>query len=191
MMESMSEFREITMFVCANCGRPGRELTSSGRLRPIVPDFKLPGPVQQVIVPCGGRLQPEHILRAFEAGSRIVSVVACQEDNCHYAEGSRRCELRVDYIRSILQEIGLGSDRLLLSFLPGSASEDLAVATGRSSPAKSAEAFESLLASVREQIMEAMGNMSPNPLRLTSQEANEYEDLSGDETELSEVSGNE
>ena len=35
-------------------------------------------------------------------------VVACDEDNCHHLEGSRRCARRVDYLRGILDEVGLG-----------------------------------------------------------------------------------
>ena len=107
-METISEQSAITLFVCANCARPAQVSSSSGRTRPVVPDFNWPGPVKQVIVPCAGRLQPEHVLKAFESGSSVVSVVACQEDNCHHAEGSRRCEMRMEYIRSILKEIGLG-----------------------------------------------------------------------------------
>jgi coenzyme F420-reducing hydrogenase delta subunit len=71
------------------------------------------------------------VLRAFESGSSVVTVVACQVDNCHFIEGSRRCARRVDYIRSLLNEIGLGDERLLLFYLPGSASQDLAVAAGK------------------------------------------------------------
>ena len=130
-METIPDSTGITVFVCANCARPGKVLTSAGRGRPVVPEFNWPGRVQQIIMPCTGRLQPEHVLKAFESGSRLVSVIACQEDNCQYIEGSRRCARRVDYIRSILKEIGLGEDRLLLSHLPGSASEDLALAAGK------------------------------------------------------------
>jgi F420-non-reducing hydrogenase iron-sulfur subunit len=185
-MESMSDLNEITMFVCTNCARPGKEMTSSGRLRPVVPDFGLPGPVQQVLVPCTGRLQPEHILRAFEAGSRVVSVIACQEDNCHYAEGSRRCALRVDYIRSILKEIGLGDDRLLLSYLPGSASEDLAMAASGRLTAIGSETYEAQVAAVRTQLMNALQGLPPNPLRVLAKEE-KASDLSEAATVLSEV----
>lgn len=104
-MESISD-SSVTVFVCANCARPGKELSSAGRARPAVPDFNWPGNFQQVVVPCTGRLQPEHVLRAFESGASIVSVIACEEDNCHYIEGSKRCARRVDYIRSILREMG-------------------------------------------------------------------------------------
>jgi coenzyme F420-reducing hydrogenase delta subunit len=133
----------------------------------VIPDFNLPGPVQQIIVPCTGRLQPEHVLRAFESGSRIVSVIACREDNCHYAEGSRRCALRVDYIRSILKDIGLGEGRLVLAHLPGSASEDLALAAGKAAHPISPDSFDAQMADLRARILEAFRAHPPNPLRLS------------------------
>ncbi len=166
-MDKLPDSTDITMFVCANCGRPGKELTSAGRTRPAVPDFNLPGRVQQIILPCTGRLQPEHILRAFESGSRIVSIVGCQDDNCHYAEGSRRCAIRVDYIRSILREIGLGDGRLLLSFLPGSASEDLAMAAGKTADPLSTDLLDVRIADLRARTIDAFQAHAPNPLRLS------------------------
>jgi F420-non-reducing hydrogenase iron-sulfur subunit len=167
-VERILEPAEITIFVCANCARPGKELTSAGRSRPVVPDFNLPGRVEQIIVPCTGRLQPENVLKAIEAGSSIVSVVACQEDNCHYAEGSRRCALRVDYIRSILKEIGLGDGRLLLFYLPGSATEDMALAAGKETSSSSSESLNTLMTGIRARIMEAFLAHPPNPLRFYS-----------------------
>jgi F420-non-reducing hydrogenase iron-sulfur subunit len=187
-VERIPDSAEITMFVCANCARPGKEPTAAGRSRSVVPDFNLPARVQQVIVPCTGRLQPEHVLKAFEAGSSIVSVVACQEDNCHYAEGSRRCALRVDYIRSILKEIGLGEGRLLLLYLPGSASEDLALAAGKAIPS-STESLDARIAGLRARVMEAFLAHPPNPLRFYSSIVRE--DSSEKEPALSEGVCNE
>ena len=54
----------------------------------MLPQFSWPFPVREVLVPCTGRLQPEHLLKAFESGSDLVCAIACAEDNCHYAEGS-------------------------------------------------------------------------------------------------------
>jgi F420-non-reducing hydrogenase iron-sulfur subunit len=160
----MPDSTEITMFVCANCARPGKKTASGSRARPAVPDFDLPGRVQQIIVPCTGRLQPEHILKAFESGSSLVSVVACREDNCHFVEGSRRCALRLDFIRSILKEIGLGEERLLLSHLPGSASEDMALAAGMPAPVNGAGSLAAQIASIRDQAVQALRCLPPNPL---------------------------
>jgi F420-non-reducing hydrogenase iron-sulfur subunit len=155
----------VTVFVCANCARPGKELSSAGRARPSLPDFNWPGNYRQVVIPCTGRLQPEHVLRAFESGASVVLAVACQEDNCHYIEGSRRCVRRVDYVRSILKEIGLGEERLLLSYLPGSAAEDLALAAHKSEPVNGSDSIKARIDAIRDQVSQTLKLVPPNPLR--------------------------
>jgi coenzyme F420-reducing hydrogenase delta subunit len=164
-METLPEQTSITLFVCANCARPGQAPTSSGRPRPVIPEFNWPVPVEQIVVPCAGRLQPEHVLRAFESGSSVVSVVACQEDNCHFIEGSRRCARRVDYIRSLLNEIGLGEERLLMFSLPGSASQDLAVTSDKPVAEPNPDLLAGQIAAVREGVMGVLRSYPPNPLR--------------------------
>jgi len=114
------------------------------------------------MVPCTGRLQPEHILKAFESGAGLVCAVACGEDNCHHLEGSKRCARRVDYLRSILREIGLSGERLMLFNLPGTAAEDMALAAGR--PAHAREDLDAHIAAVRDGVMRALEDLPPNPL---------------------------
>lgn len=152
----------VTIFVCANCARPAQAPTSAGRPQPTVPDFGWPWPVREILVPCTGRLQPEHILKAFESGAGLVCAVACGEDNCHHLEGSKRCARRVDYLRSILREIGLSGERLMLFNLPGTAAEDMALAAGR--PARTREDLDAQLAAVRDRVMRALEDLPPNPL---------------------------
>jgi hypothetical protein len=79
----------IVVFVCENSVRAGRVPTSGKRHRPQTPEFGWPFPVQEVVVPCAGRLQPEHFLKAFEAGADAVGVVCCEEGNCHHHEGKQ------------------------------------------------------------------------------------------------------
>ena len=153
----------VTVFLCANCARPAQAPTSAGRPQPTVPDFGWPWPVREVLVPCTGRLQPEHILKAFESGSDLVCAVACREDNCHYLEGSKRCARRVGYLRSILQEVGLSGDRLMHFTLPGTAAEDMALAAGR--PVRTREDLDAQLAAVRDRVMRALEDLPRNPLR--------------------------
>jgi coenzyme F420-reducing hydrogenase delta subunit len=155
----------VTAFICVNCARPGQAPTSAGQSRPTVPNFDWPFPVQEVLVPCTGRIQPEHVLKAFESGADAVCAVACREDNCHYLEGSKRCARRVDYLRSILDEVGLGGERLLLFHLPGTAAEDLALAVGKPVPAYAYEAGQAGAAVVREGVTEALERLAANPMQ--------------------------
>lgn len=152
----------VTIFLCANCARPAGAPTSAGRGRPVTPDFGWPWPVREILVPCTGRLQPEHVLKAFESGADLVCAVGCREDNCHYLEGSKRCARRVDYLRSVLRDIGLSGERLMFFTLPGTAAEDMALAAGR--PARTCIDLDAQLAAVRDRVMRALEDLPPNPL---------------------------
>jgi F420-non-reducing hydrogenase iron-sulfur subunit len=163
--ETEAQAPPVTVFVCANCARPGKESTSAGRPRPAVPDFNWPFPVDRIVVPCAGRIQPEHVLKTFEAGADLVSIIACEGDNCHYIEGSARCTRRVEFIRSIIEEIGLGGERLLLAFLPGSAAEDLLADSGKPAQAANSDSLAARIISVREETVRTLKILPKNPLR--------------------------
>jgi F420-non-reducing hydrogenase iron-sulfur subunit len=153
----------VTAFVCTNCARPAQDPALSGHLRPSVPDFGWGFPVEQILVACTGRIQPEHVLKAFESGATLVCAVACGEGNCHYIEGSGRCARRIDYLRSVLDEVGLGSNRLMLFHLPGSAAQDTAAAARRHTPTVTAE-IDTLVAAIRDEVTRALNELTPNPL---------------------------
>ena len=163
-VDGVSAQPAVTVFLCANCARPAQAPTSAGRPRPSVPNFGWTIPVRQFLVPCTGRLQPEHVLKAFESGASLVCTVACVEDNCHYLEGSKRCARRADYIRSILQEVGLGAERLMLFHLPGTAMEDMAVAARRQAPGEASGAWEFAAFTIRDAVMRRLRALPPNPL---------------------------
>jgi coenzyme F420-reducing hydrogenase delta subunit len=164
-------------FICANSARAGRSPTSSARPRPDVPDFGGACPVEQVTIPCAGRLQPEHVLKVFETGADAVCVVACEDDNCHTLKGSRRCERRVEYVRGLLDQVGVGSERLLFFRLPGSAREDLALGiaapapTGLREPAEPAPSMMGKVRSIRDQLMVRVRSLPPSPLRASEMPA--------------------
>ncbi len=54
----------------------------------------------------------EHILDAFLKGIDGVLVAGCLEGGCHFQEGNLRARKRTDRIREMLEEIGVGADRL-------------------------------------------------------------------------------
>jgi coenzyme F420-reducing hydrogenase delta subunit len=161
----------VTVFVCANSARDGKTPESANRLRPTVPAFDWPFPAQEIMVTCAGRLQPEHVLKAFESGARLVSVIACEEGNCHHLEGSRRCARRVEYVRGILDEVGLGRERLLLSHLPGTAAEDMALAAARPGTVYDSESAQTRVAAIRAEVLRVLDSLTPTPLDIPVTEA--------------------
>jgi coenzyme F420-reducing hydrogenase delta subunit len=155
------------VFVCENSARAGRIPTSGKRFRPETPDFGWPFPVQEVVVPCAGRLQPEHFLKAFEGGADAVGVVCCEEGNCHHHEGNKRCRRRIEAVSSLLEEVGLGKGRLMLFHLPGSAVQDMALGAGASAAASVDPTLTQKVATVRDQFVAGVAALAPTPLRTT------------------------
>jgi len=159
----------IAFFICTNCAREngGRQPSAPGR-RP-APLIDWPVEVETVVLPCTGKIQPEHLLKAFEVGVDMVCVVGCEEDNCHCLEGSRRAAHRVRYVRGLLNEAGLGGERLLMFHLPGTAREDMAAAFSAQGRPDRGEAsrtpIPSPLEAIRDEIMARLESLGPSPLR--------------------------
>jgi heterodisulfide reductase subunit A len=74
--------------------------------------MKLPDDVRVLKVPCSGRLDALHLLRAFDSGADGVIVFACPEGQCQYIDGSRKAKDRVAYMKKSLDVLGIGGDRL-------------------------------------------------------------------------------
>jgi len=160
--------RVVVAFICENCARPGLLPSSGLRRRPTTPDFSWPFAVGEVVVPCAGRLQPEHFLKAFEDGADAIGVICCEEGNCHHLEGNRRCSRRLDFVSGLLDQVGLGANRLMIFHLPGSASADMALglASG-ASPLPLPDIDPTVtrkIAEVREQFVARLANLPRNPL---------------------------
>jgi len=164
---------QATVFICANSSRGGVAPASSVRERPALPEVQWPFSVHEIVVPCAGKIQPEHVLKAFEAGASLVCVITCAEDNCHYIEGSPRAARRVEYIRSLLDEVGLGRERLLLFRLPGSAKEDMAVGCGTAhgQDARATDEAAAKLKAIAEELAGKLRGLGASPLRRNSRPA--------------------
>jgi F420-non-reducing hydrogenase iron-sulfur subunit len=104
----LSEWQpEIIAFCCNYCAYAAADLAGSRRMQY--------SPTIRVIhSPCTGKIEMEHILSAFEKGVDGVLVAGCLEGGCHFLEGNLRARKRTDRIREILEEIGVGGQRLLM-----------------------------------------------------------------------------
>jgi len=74
--------------------------------------LEYPPNVKIILVPCTGKVDIIHLLRALQKGADGVYVVGCLEGSCHYNEGNIRCRERVNHARMLLEEIGLEPDRI-------------------------------------------------------------------------------
>src|SRR5512138_2291410 len=64
--------------------------------------------IQTVKMPCASMTREVFLLRAFEAGADAVVVLVCPEGACDYLEGNLRARKRVERVKKILDEIGIG-----------------------------------------------------------------------------------
>ena len=71
-----------------------------------------PPNVKIVKVPCSGRVDILLILRAFESGVDGIYLAGCLEGECHFLKGNLRAKKRVQYLKGLLEEVGLGGARL-------------------------------------------------------------------------------
>jgi len=112
---------EITAFMCIYCGYMAADTASALRI-------EYPANVKLIKLPCTGKTDTKYLLKAFEDGADGVYVIACPKGNCHHVRGNERGELKVEYAKKILDDIGLGGERLNMYFLSGGQGKSFAEA---------------------------------------------------------------
>ena len=119
-MDTQATFEpEITAFVCQYCA--DQAANSAGAMRQ-----PYPANVKIVRFPCTGKVDVQHVLNAFEYGADGVYVVACPEGNCHHIDGNIAVQRRLAYARTLLDEIGLGGERVALYHLTAAQGDEFA-----------------------------------------------------------------
>ncbi len=71
-----------------------------------------PSNVKIIQVPCTGRVDIIHLLKAIEDGADGVYVAGCLEGECHYLSGNLKAKKRVHYVKKVLDELGLEPERV-------------------------------------------------------------------------------
>jgi len=71
-----------------------------------------PDSIRIIRLPCTGKVDVIYLLRAFQKGADGVYVAGCLEGECHYLTGNLRARKKVEYAKKILDEIGVGGERL-------------------------------------------------------------------------------
>lgn len=74
--------------------------------------LEYPPNIKIILVPCTGKVDAIHLLRTVQKGADGVYLVGCLEGACHYKQGNIRARERVEYVRMLLDEIGIESDRI-------------------------------------------------------------------------------
>ena len=102
----MAEFEpQIVAFCCNYCAFAAADLAGAMRL-------KYPPNVRIIKLPCTGKVDAIHLLKAFEDGADGVFVAGCLEGQCHYLEGNLRAKKTVAYVKKLLAEVQMNPERL-------------------------------------------------------------------------------
>jgi len=102
----MSEFdSKIVAFCCNFCAFAAADLAGAMRLQ-YSPNVRI------IRLPCTGKVDAIHLMKAFEDGADAVFVAGCLEGQCHYLEGNLRAKKRVAYVKKLLTEVEIEPERL-------------------------------------------------------------------------------
>lgn len=71
-----------------------------------------PSEIKVIQVPCTGRVDIIHLLNAIENGADGVYVAGCLEGECHYLTGNIKTRKKVNYVKKVLEEIGIEPERV-------------------------------------------------------------------------------
>jgi coenzyme F420-reducing hydrogenase delta subunit len=110
---------EIVAFCCHYCAYTAADMAGSKRL-------SYPPNVKIIRVPCTGKVDALHMMRAFEKGADGVYVAGCLEGDCHFKNGNTRAGQRVAYVQKILEDLGIEPQRLEMMMMSAGMGERFA-----------------------------------------------------------------
>lgn len=101
----IADFFEVVIFFCQNIGYKKVELSQL---------LSLPNNVsiKLVALPCSGKMEVQFLLKTFETGIDAIFILGCLDGTCHYIHGNYKARKRVQYVKNILNEIGIKGERL-------------------------------------------------------------------------------
>ena len=129
----------ILCFACQWCSYGAADLAGISRIQ-------YPPNVRILRVPCSGRVDVLHVLKAFQNGADGVIITGCLIGDCHYIDGNVKAESRVEVMKKSLPALGINPERLEIDY--ASSSEGQKFAT------------------MMTNFVEKIRKLGPNPLRV-------------------------
>jgi coenzyme F420-reducing hydrogenase delta subunit len=74
--------------------------------------LQYPPEIKIILMPCTGRVDILHLLKAFEGGADVVFVAGCLEGECHYLTGNIQARKRVAKLKKDFVSMGFEPERL-------------------------------------------------------------------------------
>lgn len=120
---------QLVAFCCANSSAKAAQLSKA--------PFQVDGVnVRLAQLACSSKIQILHVLQALETGADAVALWTCPKESCRFGRGCIRAAKRIERARRILQQIGLGAERVFYQALEP----------------KNADALDSALKDITEQL---------------------------------------
>ena len=92
----------ITIFHCVNAFKEEFFLTA----------LEDASDIRSIELPCSGKVDIRYLTKAFETGADGVAIITCGLGECRYVEGNLRARKRAAAVQVLLDEVGLGAERL-------------------------------------------------------------------------------
>jgi len=96
---------QILAYCCKYCAYAAADLAGSMRIN-------YPPSVKIIQLPCSGRLDSLHMLKAIEEGADGVYVAGCLEGECHFLEGNLKTRKKVEAVKKALESAGIEPQRV-------------------------------------------------------------------------------
>jgi coenzyme F420-reducing hydrogenase delta subunit len=130
----------IVAFCCHYCAYTAADMAGTMRLN-------YPPNVKIIRVPCSGKVDSIHMMKALEKGADGVLVAGCLEGDCHFKSGNTKAAKRVTFVRNLLVELGFEPERLAM----------VTVSAG----------MGTRFAQIAKEFTEQIRTLGPNPVRAT------------------------
>ena len=98
---------EIVAFCCHYCAYTAADMAGSKRI-------SYPSNVKIIRVPCTGKVDAIHLMKALEKGADGVYVAGCLEGDCHFKNGNLRAKARVNRVKNALEQLGWETGRVAM-----------------------------------------------------------------------------
>ncbi len=79
-----------------------------------------------ISLPCSGKVNLLYFIKAFETGVDGIILLTCPKNKCTFLEGNLRAPKRADAVNSLMEEIGVGKDRVLVMRMNGGGMNEVA-----------------------------------------------------------------
>jgi F420-non-reducing hydrogenase iron-sulfur subunit len=101
---------KIVGFLCNWCSYAGADKAGMAQT-PYPPNVRI------IRVMCSGRVDPQFVLQALQAGADGVLILACHAGDCHYDEGNYRATRRHRLLLRLLRQFGIDEQRCRFDYV--------------------------------------------------------------------------